>query len=86
MWLQYGVAVAVVEAGSYSSNLTPSLETSICRRCSPKKQGGKVVDSLELILGLRTFQDLGLLPCFPTFSQPEVGRFPLEGTRMLVAS
>ena len=33
-----GFAVAVVEAGSCSLNWTPSLGTSICRRCCPKKQ------------------------------------------------
>ena len=32
-----GVAVAVAVASSYSSDLTPSMGTSICRRCSPKK-------------------------------------------------
>ena len=37
MWLGSGVAVAVVWAGSYSSDSTPSLGTSICRGCSPKK-------------------------------------------------
>ena len=31
------VAVAVAEAGSYSSDSTPSLEISIGHRCSPKK-------------------------------------------------
>ena len=31
------LAVAVVQASSCSSNLTPSLGTSICCRCSPKK-------------------------------------------------
>ena len=31
------VAVAVVQAGSCSSHLTPSLGTSICYGCSPKK-------------------------------------------------
>ena len=31
------IAVAVVQAGSYSSDLTPSLGTSICCRCGPKK-------------------------------------------------
>ena len=30
------IAVAVVQAGICSSNLTPSLGNSICRRCSPK--------------------------------------------------
>ena len=32
------VPVAVASAGGCSSNLAPSLETSICRRCGPKKQ------------------------------------------------
>ena len=36
-WLRSGIAVAVVYAGSYSSNLTPSLGTSICCRYGPKK-------------------------------------------------
>ena len=37
--LRSGVAVAVVQAGSCSSsNLTPSLGTSICCGCSPKKK------------------------------------------------
>ena len=30
------VAVAVVQARSRSSNLTPNLGTSICHRCGPK--------------------------------------------------
>ena len=36
-----GVAVAVVQAGSSSSDLIPSLGTSIYSRCSPKKQTNK---------------------------------------------
>ena len=32
-----GVVVAVVEAGSCSSDATPRLGTSRCRRCGPKK-------------------------------------------------
>ena len=39
MQLGSGVAVAVVYAGSYSSDSTPSLGTSICHRCSPKAAG-----------------------------------------------
>ena len=35
--LRSHIAVAVVQASSYSSDYTPSLGTSICRRCSPKK-------------------------------------------------
>ena len=30
--------MAVAEAGSYGSNLTPGLGTSICHRCGPKKK------------------------------------------------
>ena len=41
MWLGSGVAVAVVQAGSFSSNLTLSLGTSICHGCGPKKQKKK---------------------------------------------
>ena len=41
MWLGYGMAVAVAEACSCSSNWTPSLRTSICHRCSPKKEEEK---------------------------------------------
>ena len=33
--LRSDMAVAVTEASSYSSNLTPSLETSICHGCGP---------------------------------------------------
>ena len=40
-WLGSGVAVAVVWAGSCSSDCTPSLGTSICRRCSPKETKDK---------------------------------------------
>ena len=35
--LRSRVAVAVAYAGSYSSALTPSLKTSIFRKCCPKK-------------------------------------------------
>ena len=40
-WLGYGVAVTVAVAGSYSPDPTPSLGTSICRGCSPKKRKKK---------------------------------------------
>ena len=32
-----GVAVAVVQASGYSSDWTPSLGTSMCHKCSPRK-------------------------------------------------
>ena len=38
MWLGSGIVMAVAYSGSCSSNLTPSLGTSICLRGSPKKQ------------------------------------------------
>ena len=37
MQLGSRVAVAVVQAGGYSSDWTPSLGTSMCRRSSPRK-------------------------------------------------
>ena len=37
MQLRSGVAVTMAVASSCSSDLTPSLGTSICHRCSPKK-------------------------------------------------
>ena len=37
MWLGSGVAVALVEASCYSSDLTHSLGTSICYGCGSKK-------------------------------------------------
>ena len=37
MWLRSQVAVALGQASGYSSNWTPSLGTSICHRCGPKK-------------------------------------------------
>ena len=37
MWLRSGVAVAVAEASSCSSDLTPGPGTSICCKCNHKK-------------------------------------------------
>ena len=37
MWLRSRVAVAVVQAGSFSSHSTPSPGTSTCCRCSPRR-------------------------------------------------
>ena len=41
-WLRSGVAAAVAQAGSDSSDLTPSLGTSMCSRCGPKKTKKKI--------------------------------------------
>ena len=46
MWLGSGVAVAAAQASS--SNLTPSLGTSMCCRCGPKKKKKKkLLDSYQ---------------------------------------
>ena len=37
IWLRCGIAVAVAQASSYSSDQTPSLENPICCRYGPKK-------------------------------------------------
>ena len=37
-----GAAVALVKTAVYSSDLSPSLGTSICRGCSPKKSPKKI--------------------------------------------
>ena len=37
MWLRSGVPVTVAQAGSWSSNWPPSLGTSMCCICGPKK-------------------------------------------------
>ena len=44
-WLRSCIAVAVAQASSCSSNLTPNLGTSICHRCSPKKEKKKKLKS-----------------------------------------
>ena len=41
MWLGSGVAVAMAVAGSYSSDSSPNLGTSICCIYGPKKQKKK---------------------------------------------
>ena len=40
-WLGSCIAVALVEAGSCNSDLTPSLGTSRCCRCGPKRKRRK---------------------------------------------
>ena len=47
MGLGSGVAAAVVQAGGCSSNSTPSLGTSLCQGCGPKKTGEKQTKKKE---------------------------------------
>ena len=63
MWFRSGVAVAVAvaKASGYSSNLTPSLGTSICRGCSPrkgKKKKKKKQNSIKLMWEFPTLKPL----------------------------
>ena len=51
--LRSGTAVAIVQAGSYSSKLTPSLGTSICWGYSPKKTTNKTKKRKIIIVFLR---------------------------------
>ena len=44
------IAVALVSASSCSSNSTPSLGTSICHRCGPKKKKIKRVNGSIIII------------------------------------
>ena len=58
MQLESGIAVAVVSAGSCSSNSIPSLGTSICYRCIRKKKKSKeIYDTLlaNLCLGISIY-------------------------------
>ena len=47
MRLGSGIAVAVVQASSYSSDVTPCLGTSICQGCGPKKTKIKKINILK---------------------------------------
>ena len=49
MWLGYDVAVAVAVASSYSSDSTPRLGTSICHRCSLKKEKKKKKEMKQML-------------------------------------
>ena len=51
MWLGSGIAVALVQTGSNSSNSTPSLGASICCRYDPKK---KKTPQKKIKLGIPT--------------------------------
>ena len=51
MRLRSFVAVAVAEAGSCNSDWSPSLETSICYSCVPKKQKKKRKKKRKLEVG-----------------------------------
>ena len=50
MWLRSCVAVAVVKAGRYGFNWTPSLGTSICRRCGSKKKTNEQTKNKKTLL------------------------------------
>ena len=47
MWLGSGIAMAVAQASSYSSDSTPSLGTSICCTNSPKKKKKRIWEIIK---------------------------------------
>ena len=66
MWLGSGITVAVAYASNYNSDLAPSLETSICQGCNPKKtkkkKKKKKKKSLKLIVFSRAINPQYLYP------------------------
>ena len=61
---QFGshVAVAVVQADSYSSDLTPSLGTSVCCECGPKKT--KTKQKLRLYFNFEFYNKFNMFHLF----------------------
>ena len=47
MWLRFYVAVSVAQVNGYSSDSTPSLGTSICRGCRPKKKKKDKINKMK---------------------------------------
>ena len=58
MWLGSRIAVAVAQAGSYSSDLTPSPGTSVCHGCSPRKGQKTKKKKKSAFLSLKSFSTL----------------------------
>ena len=77
-----GVAVAVVQAGSCSSDSTPSLGTSICLGCGPKKQ--KQTHTQTKKTGFGRFNNDMLLALFTHYLRNVLWKFP-EGTYVMMS-
>ena len=60
-----GIAVAVELANSYSSDETPSLGTSMCLGCGPKKTKGKIITIIKKI-GLHKEQISAFISSIPS--------------------
>ena len=74
-WLRSGVAVAVAQACSYSSDSTPSLGTSICCGCGPQKTKKKSVFVFWFFFPYKHVLDF--VQCFLFISwNGHVGLFP----------
>ena len=61
-WFGSLVAVAVAQVGSYSSNETPSLGTSVYYMCSPKRKEKKRKEKNPTSWVLITVKAMGLMP------------------------
>ena len=67
MWLRSGIAMAVGYACSCSADWTPSLGTSICHGCGPKKQKKKKPKQTNVQSWIRDYVDtLGVCVVFVT--------------------
>ena len=56
--LKSGVAVAVVQAGSCSSNSTPSLGTSRCPKCGPKNMMLAIVFFVDILFQIEEASEM----------------------------
>ena len=74
LWLRYDAAVAVAQAGNYSSDLTPGLGTSICHGCSPKK---RKIDNIVYIFIYLSIH-LSLHPSIHLSIHPSIHSFHLS--------
>ena len=68
MWLGSSVAVAVVQASSYSSDSTPSLWTSICCRSDPKKTKERKKENIHLLIGRHICNSMSVFVATPSAS------------------
>ena len=64
--LRSHIAVALAQAGSYSSNSTPSLRTSICSWCGPKKTKKKPKILVSLIISIVFLVSISFISSFIT--------------------
>ena len=73
--LRSHVAVAVAQAGNCSSNSTPSLGTSICHRCGPKKAKNKQTKTLLIVKFQAQLNVQSLVQWITMYQSPRINHF-----------